>query len=136
MGSTSGTTSGTTKATSSATSGTTKTTSGTTKATSSATSGTTKATSSTTSTTSSTTEATSSTTSSFALLLLGWWRTSNLWLCLNTFRWLNSEENFVQWTQDFVNLTDLSLVFQVDWGIEVWDLGIYGTTEDVTFDGV
>lgn len=52
---------------------------------------------------------------------------------LNALGWLDGEENFVQWTQDLVNLAHLCLVLQEDWCVEVWDLDVDGTTHNVTF---
>jgi hypothetical protein len=55
-------------------------------------------------------------------------------ISLNTFTWLDGEENFIQWAENLINLTNLGLVLEIYWSIKVWDFGVDRTTEDITFN--
>jgi hypothetical protein len=55
-------------------------------------------------------------------------------ISLNTFTWLDGEENFIQWAENLINLTNLGLVLEIYWSIEVWDFGVDRTTEDIAFN--
>jgi hypothetical protein len=50
--------------------------------------------------------------------------------------WLDGEEDLVQRAQDFVDFANWRLVLQVDWRIEVRDLGVYRFAEHFVLDVV
>lgn len=66
--------------------------------------------------------------------------------------WLDGEVNLVDWTENFVDLTDGSLssislllvttnwiahlVLEVYWGVEVWDLCVDGLANNFTLTSV
>lgn len=52
---------------------------------------------------------------------------------LDTVGGLDGEKDLVQGTQDLVDLTNLALVLQVDWGVEVRNPDVYGATDNVAF---